>query len=242
MVNLRLLFFLTVFLLSFDLAAQELEREKDLVLRRNILKINVPSLLVSTFNLQWERSIGPHTSVALGVVARLDRPIFNYIDRDERSPINNLQQRTFALTPEIKYYIKEEAFNGVYVGSYLRWRSDKIVFDYFLNSRDQITNYNWKDRVLHIGALVGYQFDISKDVYIDIWCIGLGLKNSKIEASGLSNYDNTGSSRYIDMFSVFDGLFHRSFSYQIKGRESNLVGEVWRADFRGAGICVGVRF
>lgn len=242
LVKSRLLLVLFISLLSLELEAQEIEPVKDSVVNKNILKLNVPSLFISTFNLQWERRMGPRSSIALGALTRLDRPIFNYIDRDERSPLADIQQRTLALTPEIKYYLKGDVFEGIYVGIYGRWRTDKLVFDYLIDGTDNKTNYNWNDRMLHVGGLIGYQFYISKDVYVDIWCVGIGLKYSRIDAVGISNYDNSGANRYTDMFNLFDGLFQRSFGFQVDGRTSNLDGESLRADFRGAGICLGVRF
>ena len=233
--------FLLLFL-SLQLRAQSIH--KDSIDRRNVIKLNIASLAVAAINFQYERKVDKNTSVALGILKRFERPIFNYLDRRGESPLRNIELSSFALTPEVKVYFKGEALQGLYVGAYLRWRRDDLRFQYRLDGLVGIDNVNFdlEDRIIHAGFLLGYQLNLTRDVYVDFWLVGIGLRYSQIEGDGDFGFDPVGTSLDNDIFSNINGIFNREFNYKGRGQEFQYVGESLRASFRGVGVCVGIRF
>jgi len=229
LVRLLLLFF--VVFSSFFAGAQRVT--SDSTSGRNVLKLNLASLAFSTTNLQYERKLSEKQAAAIGLFYRIRGPVFNYIDRIDDSPIQNLELSTFAITPEIKFYLNQ-VFDGLYIGAYGRYRTNMVDFTY----SDRI-NFSYEENVLHLGGIIGYQKKITKDIYVDFWLLGIGITQSVIEGSGTDPNSLYGPG-YI-VFNNLNGLYHRTFTYT-RAQNFRFNGEAWRASFRGVGINIGIRF
>ncbi len=212
--------------------------------QRNILKLNLPALAFSAINIQYERQVGDKTSLALGFVKRFNRPVFNYIDRDQSTLIEDVYLSTTALTPEVKCYFNK-LFNGPYVGAYGRWRRNFVGYNYRHIDVLGLANVDMKyqENILHIGALLGYQFNLSNDIYVDFWMMGIGMSRSEIKGEASTNFDVDYRNYRIDrIFDNLNGVYHRTFSFTNDDQDFSFYGEAYRAAFRGVGVCLGIRF
>ena len=235
----RTILFILLAYCSFSSNAQMIS--SDSVHGNNILKLNITSIAFSAINLQYERKISNKQSVALGLIYRVNGPVFNYFDRATGSPVLNPELSTVAITPEVKFYLNE-SFNGLYAGIYGRWRRNQVDFDYRLGiTSDALIAIEYTENVLHLGGLIGYQTKLSKDIYLDFWVLGIGLSRSNIIGTLKDDLDLLKNGHNVnDIFKNLNGIYHRTFSYT--NTTKSFEGEAWRAAFRGVGVSVGVRF
>ncbi len=235
-------FILMIFLSPFVKAQNG--RYLDTIGRRNMIKINAAALGISALSVQYERKVEQYITASIGIIKRFDRPIFNYLDRRDESPLRNIEMSSIAVTPEVKFYFRDEVFNGLYLGPFVRFRNDKIRFDYKINDFGErgVASFRLEDKVLHIGMLLGYQLKMTKDIYVDFWLLGIGLRYNQIAGNGEINVDPINGYRYRNLFNTLNGVFNKEFVYAIEDRTFTYAGESWRAAYRGAGVCIGLRF
>jgi len=233
---------LVIVFLVFSIALQAKRKDSTVrVEQRNIFKLNLPALAFSAINVQYERKVGDKTSVALGFIKRFDKPVFNFIDRDDKSPIQDVSLSTYAITPEVKYYFKDETFSGLYIGVYGRMRRNKIKYDYLFTGFNQIgaVELSYTENILQVGGILGYQMRLIQDVYLDFWFLGIGLGYSKIEGEGSPPLNSQIGLRFEDNL---NGIYHRTFSQAVFDEKFEFYGEATRATFRGIGVSLGIRF
>lgn len=139
----------------------------------NLIKVNFVSLFMKTANVQYERAIYGKTSVGIGlrIMPKGTLPFsssFNSIDEQ----IGSLKTGNFAITPEIKFYLGKEVFKGFYIAPFLKYAnySASINYEYRSNNQDEVIPLNGSINTYTVGVLVGAQWRIANNFYLD-WSI-----------------------------------------------------------------------
>ncbi len=155
---------------------------------RNMIKVNVTSLALKNFSLQYERAIARKISVGLGVrympegslpfksIAK-DYLKTDGLDDDITKQIDNFRLGNFALTPEMRFYMGKEVFRGFYIAPFARYATFNVNFPFILKGTDT-NNQPTSERIDLIGnlntiaggILFGAQWKLGKQIYLD-WSI-----------------------------------------------------------------------
>ena len=145
---------------------------------KNVLKINVGSLMVKNVALQYERSIGAKTSLALGIRFQPygKVPFQSWLKDQVGDPdiqVGQMKIGNFALTPEFRYYFKE-SLRGLYIAPYVRYANYKMEapVTYTGTTDTRTAFFNGNISSFSGGLLFGSQFRLSKCMTLDWWILG----------------------------------------------------------------------
>lgn len=155
-------------------------------LYKNIAKINLTSLVFSTFSLQYERLLPHKMSVALGIKMRpsasipFKNAIINLASGDEEDEeltdfIESTRISNFVITPEFRYYLSKESGRGFYLAPFLRYEQYNLSSTLsFTDTNDVKTNVPFKGSLKNfgVGLLIGSQFRIGDRITLDWWILG----------------------------------------------------------------------
>lgn len=154
---------------------------------KNIGKMNLSSLALTTFSFQYERIIGKKTSVSLGFrfTPSSSLPFKSIIkgfiedegdsDNEIHDLLDNTRKSGVAFTPEFRYYLGKKAGKGFYVAPFGRYEHLSLKAPFFYdNDEGQRTSLNGNISInsLGIGVLFGTQFRISERFTFDWWILG----------------------------------------------------------------------
>ena len=159
--------------------------------KKNIIKLNLTSLIFTNFSFQYERVLSRKTSVALGIGIRPKSglPFKNKLmeqfgsNSDAAKAIEETKFSNFNITPEFRYYVgKKGAPRGFYIAPFLRYSTMKL---------DQMYRFTPSDGIKHVanikgsinsfggGVMFGAQYNLSKKITLDWWILGGAVGKSK---------------------------------------------------------------
>lgn len=166
-------------LLSSQAFAQDTAQQK-----KNIIKLNLTSLIFKNFSLQYERVLTRKTSVALGVsiMPKTGLPFAKTLkdqfesNGDAARAIDETQLSNMAITPEFRFYLgRKPAPAGFYLAPFARWNRLKFDQFYRFTTSDGTKHVaNIKGTIDNIGGglLLGAQWHLSKTLTLDWWIAG----------------------------------------------------------------------
>lgn len=152
--------------------------------QNSVVKVNIFSLLVKTFNVSFEQKINANSSAQLG---------FFYTGYS----VSDTKFSGFGLTPEYRYYLSDtEAPKGVYIAPFLRYQSFK------LEDNSSGTSNEGKLTTFGGGLLIGKQWIFKERVSLDIF-LGPAYYSGDTKVTSGSNTFDTGA---FDGFTIRTGL------------------------------------
>lgn len=262
------LLFLT--LLSFSVWSQDrprivkpkaIKKKKEVYqLVHNVVKLNIPGLLVRSFGAQYERKLNRSKSFAMGVIYRpnFKTPILNIIMQDTNFTasaetlmmLKSSRYRSLMLTPEFRFYFKKKAPRGLYLAPFLRYKHEMLSsnFRYQESANGGILKtgiYKNRSDAFGAGILFGLQVLTKKKVTIDFWFLGpwAGIQftknSSEIPTASLNEFDKA----YIE--SVTEGYndrFALDNTYQWSSTGFGNSGSGFTLGLRMFGIHIGYSF
>jgi hypothetical protein len=170
---------LVAFMISgTQLYAQKLDTDK------NIIKLNLTSIPLNHYSLQYERIISKKQSVAIafGVSPDVSLPFKKTLldlfdgNADAKKAIETTKFTKITVTPEYRFYTsKKESPTGFYVAPFVRFTHMSISQDYeFTPSNNRLHTAHLKGKFTGIGGgvKIGTQWALSKQVTLDWWIIG----------------------------------------------------------------------
>jgi len=137
----------------------------------NVIKINIFSPIVKTFNIQYEKVVGADKSFQLGFFYS------GYSTGDESF-------NGFGITPEFRFYLSDtEAPQGVYIAPFVRYQSFKAE-NTSSNTKGSLTSFGG-------GVILGKQWIFKEHISLDIF-LGPGYYNSNVTIdSGSPSFTGT---------------------------------------------------
>jgi len=240
------------------LKAQTDSKDESWQENKNMAKMNVPALLLNTFSFQYERAIGSNMSVAFG--ARLmpksgipyKEKISSWVDEDNtKKTFAFMKTSNFAFTPEVRFYSGKGVFRGFYVAPYLRFArfNAEAPFDFTIDipttpptTATETIFFKGDINTFTGGAMIGAQWKLTKQLYLDWWIVGLNYGFSKGNLVGKRNlnaFEQQELRKEIDDFVNDIPLVKATYTVDSEGADIRFKGP-W-AGVR-AGVNVGFRF
>lgn len=206
--------FTPLFLTALLFTAGTAFAQFDTVLRsddpgKNLIKINVPSIVVNNFSIQYERAVGKKISAGLSFRFMpksglpLKGQLENLIDDDDTwDQIEDMKTSNFAFTPEVRFYFGKSVFRGFYVAPFAKiahYTADLPDFEYdvalppFANAGTYITQkipLSGKLNTITGGVLIGAQWKLSKLLYLDWWILGPQYGHAKGDVAGTKRLES----------------------------------------------------
>ncbi|HLS70170.1 MAG TPA: DUF3575 domain-containing protein [Chitinophagaceae bacterium] len=224
------------------------------------VKLNLSSLPFSTISMQYEYLLGNKMSAALGIryTPSSKIPFLNKIidftdlneEMDAQDEINikeileSSRLSGFAITPEFRFYLGKTG-KGFYLAPFLRYEQNN-----FHAKTEYTTSYNdigLASTAINFnsygaGIMIGSQFKISRNVYLDWWILGPYFRNTQIkidlEGKNIPEEDKTSFEESIEDFEL--GGFKPSIERQ--GDHIIAKGSINFWAIRGFGLNLAFRF
>ena len=138
---------------------------------KNLIKLNLPSLVMKTVNVQYERAIYGKTSVGIGVrlMPKGKAPFSSALEEID-DQLGSLEMGNIAITPEIKFYMGKGVFKGFYIAPYLKYANYDLSIDYEYGDNGESIPLSGKLNTYTAGVLFGAQWRLAKKFYLD-WSI-----------------------------------------------------------------------
>lgn len=225
---------------------------------KNIIKINVSSLVFKTGSFQFERLLNRKMSVALGIRlspasglpfrSSIENTIENKggeVDEEVKSFINGARMSGFAFTPEFRYYFGKEAGRGFYLAPFVRYEQFNLRSTYLLktDTNETVTPIPFRGQVsvFGIGILLGSQFHIGGRLTLDWWILGpyFTANTLKLSAGNL----NLSPDEQNQLKESLDGIEFgwAKISSDVSAERAKLKARGSFVAIRGFGFCLGVR-
>ncbi len=157
---------------------------------KNLIKINLLSLPLKNYSVQYERPVAKKISVALGVrfMPEGTLPLMSVAKKlaesndpndDISDQIENIRIGNFALTPEVRFYMGKEALRGFYIAPFARYATFNVSLPFDLETED-VNNQVTTERIdikgelstIAGGLLFGAQWKLGKRIYLDWHILG----------------------------------------------------------------------
>lgn len=234
------------------------KRVKEYVYPSNVIKLNIPAILVKTFGVQYEYKLSNRASAAIGIIFRPKSSFSLYklmadsaasfgIGAETAQMYRTAKMSTFMLTPEFRYYFKKRAPKGLYLAPFIRFKRESNSFNYFFQETSQVPSITKsatciiRDNTLGAGILFGYHLVSKKKFTIDFWLAGpwYGFTGNKVSSqfntSNLNQFDKAVIESKLETITSYE-----HFKWTSKGFEANKTNS--GLGFRMFGINLGYNF
>ncbi|MBU3676690.1 MAG: DUF3575 domain-containing protein [Chitinophagaceae bacterium] len=214
----------------------------------NCIKINPTSLLFRTMNVQYERVLHPHVTVALQ--ARYTIPkIYNgsFLAPDNTS-YTELKLSSLCITPEFRYYVNE-AMRGFYVAPYLRYRTINLDFNFPIPYNGAISKGLFDGGLSSYGGglMIGVHKPLGNNFSMDFFIVGLQYMHNRAKITGDYNLNLSAAEQQDLLNSINDDIkevkrFVKDLTTSVGPNSTKVSGNFNSLGFRGFGINFGYRF
>jgi hypothetical protein len=227
-----------------------LQKPQPAALKKNMVKINLPALVLKNITIQYERAIARKVTVA-GTVRFMPKgniPLKSTFinladDPDTERQLNNLHLGNIAFMPEVRYYFsKKGAFRGFYMGlfaSIAKYNAD-LLYEYDDAGVPKTIPMSGAITGITGGLMIGAQFKLSKSLSLDWWILGPNYGSSNGKISGQQSMDASEQQSLKDDLKGLD-IPLTKFTYEVNSNGATINFKGPWAGLR-AGICVGYRF
>ncbi|HEX6915405.1 MAG TPA: DUF3575 domain-containing protein [Chitinophagaceae bacterium] len=157
--------------------------------QKNAIKVNLPSLAIRNYHVQYERKILPKITLNLGVriMPKGSLPMQSTLEKyagldDPDLELGKFEIGNTAFTLEPRFYLSKKAMKGFYIAPYARYATFDLTlpFKYTYNdpatvppqSTTKTALFNGKVNSFSGGLMFGTQFNLGKRVVLDIWWLG----------------------------------------------------------------------
>jgi hypothetical protein len=239
-------------LLLLPLLGLSQEKQAPAALPKNIVRLNLSSLLLKNYHVTYERALSRKISVSLNVrlMPNGTIPFKNYFDNNfsgNQVRFNEIRVGNSAITPEFRFYLGKGNLKGFYLAPYLRFATFDASTPINYTSTGsggafvKIGDFNGRVTSTSGGIMFGWQFNLSKKLVLDWQIIGghFGSCNGNLKlVSPLTAQEQS------SLLSSLNGIKIEPFKIEtsVDANGSNIkVTGPW-AGIRGANIGIGLRF
>ncbi len=172
----------------------------DTRVKNNLVKFNLTAPILKNYALQYERVINKRISVALSgrvmpaSTIPLKKLIRDEVIRDNNELVtdilNQVQFSNFAITPELRIYLGRKGYGqGFYIAPYYRFAKYKMHETTLSHEADQTYSVRVSgDLTGHTGGLLlGSQWNLGKNLSLDLWIAGPGIGGANGHIVGVAN-------------------------------------------------------
>lgn len=165
---------------------------------RNIVKVNLASLALNNYAVSYERLVGRKISVTGSfrympkikfTNTLLGKTILDIADEDGKD-LEALATSNTAITAGVRFYTGNRAgAKGIYAEIYGRYGNFKLDYDYSFtsNGKDYRMLIHGNANGFGGGLLIGGQFTVMKNLFIDIYIVGAHYGKTTGNIDGISD-------------------------------------------------------
>src|SRR5665647_1919998 len=157
---------------------------------KNFIKVNLTSLPIKNFSLQYERVITKRISAAASFSMMPERNIpsvnllvkginliVDELDTESEDIIRNVLISSYSVTPEVRFYLGKKGYStGFYLSLFYRYghfEASKIAIPYTNDLEEDITINTGGTITSHTGGfMTGYQWGLGKHMCLDLQLFG----------------------------------------------------------------------
>lgn len=251
MKKILLLVFATMFATSLWAQQESDKEDKEIsIMKKNIIKINLPALAFKNITVQYERALSRKTTVAgtfrfmpKGSIPFKSNIIKLADDPELERQLNNVEIGNMAFMPEIRFYLgKKGAFHGFYLAPFasIARYSTNLLFEYDDNGVTKNIPLNGNVNSFTGGLMLGAQWQLSKALYLDWWILGPNYGNSNGDIAGTKTLSPAEQQSLRDELSMLD-IPLTKYTYTVDGNGATVNFKGPWAGVR-SGICIGINF
>ncbi len=214
----------------------------------NCIKINPTSLLFRTLNVQYERVIHPHMTVALQVRYTIPKIYDGSILSSDNTSFTELKLSSLCITPEFRYYVNE-AMRGFYVAPYLRYRTVNLDFNFPVPYNGALSKglFNGGMNSYGGGLMIGVHKPLGNNFSMDIFIVGLQYMHNSAKINGDYNLNLSATEQQDLLNSINNDLkevkrYVKDLSTSVGPNSAKVSGTFNSIGFRGFGVNFGYRF
>ncbi|MBS1626459.1 MAG: DUF3575 domain-containing protein [Bacteroidetes bacterium] len=231
---------------------------------RNIIKMNLSSLLLNNYSFTYERGIGKKTSLSVNYrfMPNGELPYQSEIQsiiKDNSIDFSTYKLGGYAITPEFRLY-SHKNMRGFYLALYGRYSNFdmtvpiKYTYTTPTGSSSKSAVFTGSVSAMSGGIMIGTQHNIFKNCVIDIWIIGAHFGNCQSKnlkatftpaLSGTApapGYDSEQTALQKKLNSIDASPFKVTGTVDNSGNFATLDASGPWLGVRGLGINFGIRF
>lgn len=172
--------------------------------KKNIIKLNLTSLIFKNISFQFERVLSRKSSVALGIsiMPKSGLPFASTLKKqfgtnsDAARAIDETKLSNLSITPEFRFYLgRKGAPKGFYIAPFGRY--NQLKFDQFYrfttsDLQQHVANIKGTINSIGGGLLLGTQWNLSKSMTLDWWILGpiIGSSNGTLAGTDPKGINN----------------------------------------------------
>lgn len=225
----------------------------------NFVKVNLTSLFLKNYGIQYERVLSKRVSAAIGfrlmpytTIPFKDKIIdmANFEDQEPINILNHAQMANYAITPEIRFYLGKKGYGrGFYIAPYYRYATydvNNVDITFEVDEGGVPSEKSIKlagNLASHTGGIMfGAQWALGKYVSLDWWILGPaygvssgvldGLPSEPIPADGQADLKQEIESLEIPMVKQTATVTANSVKVDITGPWAGI----------RSGIIIGIKF
>jgi hypothetical protein len=241
-------------LLLLPLLGLSQEKQAPAALPKNIVRLNLSSLLLKNYHVTYERGLSRKLSFSLSYrwMPKGTIPLKNYFDNNVSSnalQLNSFQVGNNAITGEMRFYLGKKNLTGFYLAPYVRFATFDATAPITYTSTTggpsvtKTGDFTGKVTSTSGGLMLGWQFNLSKRVLIDLQIIGGHFGSCSGDLNLVSVIPLTPQEQS-SLQSSLNGIsidpFDIKTTVNVNGANIQVNGP-W-AGIRGANIGIGFRF
>lgn len=219
----------TLTILLFVLSVQSQDLNDEIQESKNEIGLEISDLIIGAYQLKYERLLGEHTSISLGLAYKGDNGLIKLSGLDtEQIKTNEITYSGIEIIPEFRYYLNNNGhagMNGFYFGAYLKYSNYQSDLDgtYINDDLESFEiEFDADIKVTSIGLMVGYKLPISERFSIDFLIAGPGsgsYKFSFVNKKDLPDEFYEDFNTALENYSLFD-LLDGDFRFKSTDRNS----------------------
>lgn len=191
---------MAIFCLAGKINAQHIETT-DYTPKKNLVKLDLTSLLLRNYSVQYERVLSKRVSVAISYRKMpegnipFQSQVLNSIDQDDnetREIVENFRLSNYAITPEIRFYLGKKGYGrGFYIAPFYRnaaYNGNNFKFTYETDEmQEQSITLSGDVKSNTFGIMIGAQWSLSKHLLLDWFILGPHGGNGNGALEGISS-------------------------------------------------------
>ncbi len=208
------LIFTIIFLITIvNIHGQDLDEEN---ISKSEIGLELSDLIDGSYQLKYERLIGEHISISLGLAYKGDEGLIKLSGLDtEQIKTNEITYSGLKIIPEFRYYLNSNGHTGMdgfYFGAYLKYsKFQSDLNGTYINDASESfeIDFDADIKVTSIGLMVGYKLPVSERFSVDFLIAGPGsgsYKFSFVNKKDLPDEFYEDFNTALENYSVFDLL------------------------------------
>jgi len=217
---------------------------------KNLVKWNVAALALKNFSFQYERAVSNKISVAGGLRFALkstlpfSSALEDAIDDEETwNSIKDFKTANFAITPEVRFYLGKQVFQGFYVAPFVRYANytAEVPYTFEVEGIQEIIPLSGNVNTFTGGVLLGAQWKLASRIHLDWWILGPSYGSNSGSITGKKSLSAEEQRELRESLSDLEDLPVVKTKYTVDDNGA-------KVDFSGpwagirAGLSVGFRF